>query len=195
MAERGGGSAPSAAELVEFPVILTDRGAGDTRFRSLGPWFDGLDFGPGVGRPRQVRPQQGGRWLIACVSAVQQAQISRVTSVVGVPVSCSVPAVSVDGVVRPTPLGSDAEQRLLSDLTSYQATAVQRLLNRLGAPSLAVRVTFACEALPCQVKVGLQVFEVTPYAARVRRCTRCQKLDHTTKHSSSSSSSSSSSIP
>ena len=95
---------------------------------------------------------------------------------VGVPVSCSVPAVSVDGVVRPTPLGSDAEQRLLSDLTSYQATAVQRLLNRLGAPSLAVRVTFACEALPCQVKVGLQVLEVTPFAARVRWCTRCQGL-------------------
>ena len=28
----------------------------------------------------------------------------------------------------------------------YQATAVQRLLNRQGAPSLAVRVTFSCEA-------------------------------------------------
>ena len=86
-----GGSASSAAELVEFPVILIDRGAGATRFRSLGPWFDGLDFGPGVGRPRQVRPLQGGRWLIACVSAVQQAQIGRVTSVGGVPVSCSYP--------------------------------------------------------------------------------------------------------
>ena len=46
------------------------------------------------------------------------------------------------------------------------------------APSLAVRVTFACEALPSQVKVGPQV---TPYSARVRRCTRCQKLNHTTK--------------
>ena len=32
----GGGSAPSASELVEFPVILTDRGAGATRFWSLG---------------------------------------------------------------------------------------------------------------------------------------------------------------
>ena len=167
-----GGSASSAAELVEFPVILTDRGAGATRFRSLGPWFDGLDFGPGVGRPRQVRPLQGGRWLIACVSAVQQAQIGRVTSVGGVPVSCSVPAVSVDGVVRPIPLGADAEQRLLADLASYKATAVQRLLNRQGAPSLAVRVTYACETLPCQVKVGLQVFEVAPYAARVRRTTQ-----------------------
>ena len=128
----GVGSAPSAAELVEFPVILTDRGAGATRFRSLGPWFDGLDFGTGVGRPRQVRPLQGGRWLIACVSAVQQAQIGRVTSVGGVPVSCSVPAVSVDGVVRPIQLGAEAEQRLLADLTSYQAMSVQRLLHRQG---------------------------------------------------------------
>ena len=110
-------------------VILTYRGAGATRFRSLGPWFDGLDFGPGVGRPRQVRPLQGGWWLIACVSAVQLAQIRRVISVGGVPVSCSVPAVSVGGVVRPTPLRSDIEQRILSDLTSYQATAVQRLLS------------------------------------------------------------------
>ena len=57
-----------------------------------------------------------------------------------------VPAVSVDGVVRPISLGADAEQRLLTDLTPYQATVVQRLLNRQGAPSLAVRVTFSCEA-------------------------------------------------
>ena len=103
-----------AAELVEFPVILTDRGAGATRLRSLGPWFDGLDFGAGVGRPMQVRPLQGGRLLIACVSVVQQAQISRVTSVGCVPVSCSVPAVSVDGVVRPIPFGTDSEHRLLT---------------------------------------------------------------------------------
>ena len=96
-------------ELVEFPVILTDRGAGATQFRSLGPWFDWLDFGPGVGRPRQVRPLQGGRWLITCMSAVQQAQISLVTSVGGVPVSCSVPTVSIDGVARPIMLGADAE--------------------------------------------------------------------------------------
>ena len=167
-----------AAELVEFPVILTDRGAGATGFRSLGPRFDGLDFGPGVGRPRQVRPLQGGRWLIACVSAVQQAQISPVTSVGGVPVSCSVPAVSVDGVVRPIPLGADSAHRLLAELKAYKATSVQRLSNRQGAPSFAVRVTFAREALPCRVKVDLQVFDVTRYAARVRRCTRCQKLNH-----------------
>ena len=58
---------------------------------------------------------------------------------------------------------------------------MQRLSNRQGAPPLAVRVTFACETLPCRVKVGIQVFEVTPYAARVRRCTRCQNLNHTAK--------------
>ena len=85
--------------------------------------FDGLDFGPGVGRPRQVRPLLGGQWLIACVSAVQQAQI-RVTSVGGVPVSCSVPALSVDGVVRPIPLGTDSDHRLLTELKAYTATSV-----------------------------------------------------------------------
>ena len=37
----GGGSAPSAEEPVEYPVILKDSGAGATRFWSLGPWFDG----------------------------------------------------------------------------------------------------------------------------------------------------------
>ena len=42
-------------------------------------------------------------------------------------------------------------------------------------------MTFACETLPCRVKVGLHVFQVTSYAARVRRCTRCQKLNHTAK--------------
>ena len=163
------------------PCHSHGQGADATRFRSLGPWFDGLDFGPGVGRPRQVRPLQGGRWLIACVSAVQQAQISPVTSVGGVPVSCSVPAVSVDGVVRPIPLSADSEHRLLTELKAYKATSVLRLSNRQGEPSLAVRVTFACETLPCRVKVGLQVFEVTHYAARVRWCTRCQKLNYTAK--------------
>ena len=173
----GWGSAPSAAELVEFPVILKDRGAGATRFRSLGPWFDGLDFGPGVGRPRQVRPLQGGCWLIACMSAVQQAQISPVTWGAGVGGgrrSCLVlvtryPPCPSLGWSAPSRSGR-TQNRLLSDLTSYQATAVQHLLNRQGALSLAVRVTFACEAIPCQVKAGLQVFEVTPYVARMHQC-------------------------
>ena len=93
-----------------------------------------------------------------------------------------VPNLSIDRLDRPIPLGSDTEQRLLSDLKSYQAIAVQRQLNRQGALLLAVRVTIACEALPCQVKGGFQVFEVTPYAARVRRCARCQKLSRTAKH-------------
>ena len=79
------------------------------------------------------------------------------------------------GSVRPIPLGTDSEHRPLTELKAYKATSVQRLPNRQGAPSLAVRVTFTCEALPCRVKVGLQVFEVTPYAARVWRCIRCQK--------------------
>ena len=174
----GGGVRSLGGRTRRVPCHSHGQGADATRFRSLGPWFDGLDFGPGVGRPRQVRPLQGGRWLIACVSAVQQAQISPVTSVGGVPVSCSVPAVSVDGVVRPIPLGADSAHRLLAELKAYKATSVQRLSNRQGAPSFAVRVTFAREALPCRVKVDLQVFEVTRYAARVRRCTRCQKLNH-----------------
>ena len=84
------------------------------------------------------------------------------TSVGGVSVSCSVPAVSVDGVVRPFPLGVDSEQRLLTELKAYKAISAQRLPNRQGAPSLAVQVIFACETIPCRVKVGLQMFEVTP---------------------------------
>lgn len=93
----------------------------------------------------------------------------------GLLVSCSVPAVSVGGVVRPITLGTDAEHRLLTQLKAYEATSVQRLPSRQGSPSLAVRVSFACEALPYRVKVGLHVFEVTQYAACLRRCTRCKK--------------------
>ena len=100
----------------------------------------------------------------------------------GLLVSCSVPAVSVGGVVRPITLGTDAEHRLLTQLKAYEATSVQRLPSRQGSPSLAVRVSFACEALPYRVKVGLHVFEVTQYAACLRRCTRCKKkLNSTAK--------------
>ena len=56
-------TAPSAADLVELLLFSLTKGAGSTRFRSRGPWFDGLDFGPEVGRPRLVRLLQGGRWL------------------------------------------------------------------------------------------------------------------------------------
>ena len=54
------------------------------------------------------------------------------------------------------------QNTLLTEVKAYKATSVQRLPSRQGAPSLAVRLTFACEALPCRVKVGLQMFVVTP---------------------------------
>ena len=50
------------------PCRSHGQGSGATQFWSLSPWFDGLDFGPGVGQLRQIHPLQGRHWLIACVS-------------------------------------------------------------------------------------------------------------------------------
>ena len=178
-AERGG-VAPSSVEFVEYPVVLSDCGRGPSRFRSLGPWYDRVfDSMPGVGRPLQVRPLPSGRWLIACANATQQAKIGRLERVGGVPVACSIPRATVEGVIKPLPLDSEALKRAVTELRPYKVLSAERLRNRDGTPSHAVRVTFALQSLPSEVRLGLEVMRVTPYAAPVRRCSKCQRFGHT----------------
>ena len=47
----------------------------------------------------------------------------------GVPVSATMPARTVDGVIRPIPLASEVEDRFVEDLQSYLIAAVHRLTN------------------------------------------------------------------
>ena len=125
---------------------------------------------PGVGRPLQVRPLPSGKWLIACVNAVQQAKIGRLERVGGVPLACSIPRVTVEGVIKPLPLYSEALRRAVTELCPYKVLSAERLKNRDGTPSHAVRVTFALQSLPFEVRRGLEVMRVTLYAAPVRQC-------------------------
>lgn len=171
--------APSAAEFVEFPVVLSDRGKGRARFGSLGPWYDrAFDAIPGVGRPLQVRPLPSGKWLIACATEIQQARVGRLETIGGVPVACTTPRATVEGVVKPLPLENEALKRAVAELRPYKAISAERLRNRDGTPSHAVRVTFGLRTLPTEVRLGLEVMRVSPYAAPVRRCTKCQRFGH-----------------
>ena len=93
--------------------------------------------------------------------------------------ACSIPTATVEGVIKPLSLDSEVLRRAVTELRPYKVLSAECLKNRDGTPSHAVRVTFALQSLPSEVNLVLEVMQVTPYAAPVRRCSKCQRIGHT----------------
>ena len=61
----------------------------------------------------------------------------------------------------------------------HRVAGVTQLNNRNGEPSRAVGVTFEGCSLLAEVWIASTPFQVAPFAASVRRCTKCQAVGHT----------------
>jgi hypothetical protein len=90
-----------------------------------------------------------------------------------------------EGVVSPIPLSFSAEEivELIRENrhVNNEIFGVTRLKTKSSERSKAIRVGFYAKKLPEFLQVGTQRFKVEPYRREVRRCTRCQKLDHDKK--------------
>ena len=130
-----------------------------------------------------VRPLQNGRHLIGCRDAAQQGTLSRCQRLTGgVAIKCLIPVPTVEGVIGPIPLEEWALRKVKADLLAggHRVTGVTRLNNRTGEPSRAVRITLERCSVPAEVWIASTPFQVAPFAASARRCTRCQAVGHTT---------------
>ena len=169
--------------FVDYPVIVTDR-PGTALFSKLGPWRRSealkTTLGAAVASIRGLR--RGGRWLVGCTDAAQQAALGRLSGLVGgIQIGCRIPVPRVEGVVSPIPPGDWHVRQVRADLIrdGYRVTHVTRILTPTGGETGLVRIAFEGTELPSEVWLAQSPFPVTAYAAPVRRCTKCQRLGHT----------------
>ena len=164
--------------FAKFPVIIKDRGTGSVRLASFQPWYDPIRIAGRAVNRDDVTTQRlkSGSFLVHCKNAEIQKRLSIQTKIGSVPVICSIPQPTTVGVVYNIPHGIESLHRLRNCMAN--AAAVERLKNKEGEDTKAVKVTFNMAVLPEFVHIGTSILPVSPFAAPVRRCTKCQRIGH-----------------
>jgi hypothetical protein len=168
----------------KHPVIIKPQG-GTISFGKLGPWRQAQILKNSVGPITDLHQISNGEWLVGCISKEQQRKLLSFTSLPGEPkkpiqISTRVPKTLVIGVIKGVPFEEHAEKLIKTDLESqdFQIEHIQRLKNKDGSPSNAMKVTFLENVLPDTVKLGYSLHRVIAYVPPIRRCTNCQLLGH-----------------
>ena len=163
----------------KFPIILEDLTTGPATIAGLGPtavlklWANSP-----VGQIISQRQLAGNRWLIGCTSADQQNKLVHLTKLAQIPIKCTIPTATTEGVIKNIPLAQDLRE--LRPLIP-QAKSIFRLNNRDGTASKAIKITFESHTLPKFVTIGLQDYQVFTYVAPVHRCQKCNRFGHLKK--------------
>ncbi|KAL8583933.1 hypothetical protein ACOMHN_040666 [Nucella lapillus] len=177
--------------IYRYPIILTDEGTGTDQYRNYGFDTNRIWTNAKVGTikcQRECGPKgkKGGKWILECCSKEQQLLIAKMTSTRTekgvIRFQTKIPEERTEGVVGPIPLDYTAEEiaRLLTENKHQhiRVSQISRLNTKTGERSKAVRLVFYAKKLPTSVQIGTQNFKVEPFRRQVKRCTRCQKLDH-----------------
>ena len=93
-----------------------------------------------------------------------------------------IPEERTEGVEGPIPLDITTEEiaQLISENKhqNVHISDILRLKTKTGERSKAVKIIFYTPRLPSTVQIGTRIFHIEPYRREVKRCTRCQRLDH-----------------
>nr|KAG5685396.1 hypothetical protein BaRGS_003666 [Batillaria attramentaria] len=165
--------------FAEFPVLLKDTGKGVARLSMYHPWYEPLKkiVGARLADDVIVERLKSGAYMVHCKDATIQRKLSIQNLIGGATVTCTIPQPTTTGVIYNIPLGPHHLERLQAVIPD--ATRVERLKNKDGDPTKAVKITFRAAILPKTVHLGTTVTPVVPFSAPVRRCTHCQRLGHT----------------
>ena len=178
----------------DHPVIIEDlMKLGPARLRSL-DWKMAEILKSLVGAVRSIRPISNCKIIVGCDSSLQQSRLVNKTSIGQVEVRCTIPELTVHGVIRGIPRYVQMDEFLkriewVSDSGGHTHSKVKvkgasRLIFKDGKASEAIRVTFITQKLPLLMKIK-QEYRVRPYVAEVRRCHRCQRYGHTKRQCNS----------
>ena len=164
-------------EKEQYPVIVRDKKSGSVHLSKLIPSTKVPFYGT-VGTVKSVRKLQSGDWHVECTSKSQQENLSKITDLAGVSVTCFIPTKSSDGIVYnlPDPLAL----RYHTDVVKFQV--ISDTSDR--AEVFTTRIIFATETLPTKLHLKGIDYNVIPFSRPQQRCTNCQRLTHT-KHTCS----------
>ena len=177
--------------IYRYPVILQDDGAGSDVYRNYGINTNKLWKQSTVGaikcqRQCSVKNSKGGKWIIECYSKQQQFILSKTSSLKSdrgiIKFTAWIPEEKTEGVVGPIPLDITSEEiaQLISENKhqNIHISDIFRLKTKAGERSKAVKLIFFSSTLPSSIQIGTRMFRIEPYRREVKRCTRCQRLDH-----------------
>jgi hypothetical protein len=103
-----------------------------------------------------------GKWAVHCY---QPGSDIRVYGVLG-PID---PSVEVKDILEVANAG---------DIVIEDITRLSRSQNGIREPSATLKITFEGQTLPRRVKIGYVSYPLRPFVAPVKRCYKCQKLNH-----------------
>ena len=87
------------------------------------------------------------------------------------------------GVISPISIDADLEQIKDNIQQQFKVQDIMRLKRRnptgIWEPSLTVKLVFAEEQLPTDVKIGYSFYKIRPYIGEPLQCFKCQRLGHT----------------
>ena len=125
---------------------------------------------------------KSGSYLAHCKTAEIQRRLALQNELGKAVVSCSLPQPTTARVVYNTPHGTQAQNINRFRNAIADAAAVERLKSKNNEDTKAVKVTFMSAFPPKFVHVGTTVLPVSPFAAPVRRRTKCQRIGHSKQH-------------
>jgi len=152
-----------------FPVILKDLGTGSVLLRKLKPTTK-LPFHGVVGDVDSINNLSSGDWLVRCRSELQQHKLLSLTHLAGVDIKCHVPTPTTQGVIYG--LDDTSVLEYIPIISKWQ------ILQGKGKASKCTRIIFLQDVLPEFLQVGRRRFKIHPYVPPVKRCTKCQRLNH-----------------
>ena len=182
--------------VFKYPVLIEDLGTGSDNYAKYGAatnsvWGYEANHCGKISSQRKCRhPNQ---WMIECRTFSQQQHIAQMTKLKThegeIHIKASIPEATTEGVIRP--INKEWSEDKIRQLIEENRPSVQiKSINRLHLKpengqdqvrSNAVKITFLSKHLPSEIKVGTQFFYVDPFRKQVRRCMKCQKLDHLAK--------------
>ena len=162
-------------QQVQFPVILEETDTG-VSYDSLAPHHLNLWKSKGVIIKTQYRLRKG-KWLISCENVSAQRNVARSTNLSGSNFKCHIPKNTTKGVIGPFNSSVNVEEVKKSIQKEKKITDIQRIFKG-NQPTSMLKVSFESEILPKEVRVGAEIFSVSPFRRTIIRCSNCQGFNH-----------------
>ena len=156
----------------KFPVIIKDKETGPVRLKCLLPSTK-VPFHGVVGDVHSVKRLSSGDWYVECFSKAQQKRLLDLQSLAGINTQCHIPALKTEGVIYGA---VDAEKACKHPDILKTEPLLSKKKN-----TAALKITFNLQTLPEKIRVADRWFSIQPFCGPIRRCTRCQRLNHTKK--------------
>ena len=153
----------------KYAVIVHDTRKGSVCLKNL-PADTKVPFYGIIGSVSLVKKLSTEDLYVECVSKNQQEKLLATSDLAGISVECYEPYPVTNGIVYG--LGNIHALKKHPDVVKYSPISDK-----------TTQVIFATQTLPKSIKVDDQVYPVKPFITRIKRCTKCQKLnDHTLHH-------------